>query len=591
MTLDIAIVLALLALAMGLFVSERVSVDVVTLLILAILVASGILTTEEAFSGFSSDIIIILGSIFVLTGAVEETGVLNFLGNRMVRMAGKSVGRLSLLLMSGTGLLSGFINNTTATALLIGPTMSAARSLEVSPSRLLMPLAFASILGGTCTLIGTSTNVAVSGYLDRVGMPPFGLFEFTLIGLTLVAVGITYMQLVGRRFLPVSDPRMRQAEALREYLSELVVLPESSEVGKRLDQSSLAQMGFRILEVIREERTLVPHAYMRIKPDDVLLVHGDKENIKKIIEAVGLEVRADVEVGHRELENEEIRLAEVLLTHHSDLQYLTLRGARFYERFGVTVLALHRWGQALRVKLSEIPLRFGDVMLVRGTEDQIDRLRQDPGFIFIDEVDVQRKLSAKGWWTLGLFLSALLAGAAGVLPLAISFLAAALGVILVKAIKMDKVYGYIDWRLLILIGGMTAFGAAMEKSGAAAFLAQQIVGLAEPVGVIGVLAGFAVLTILLTQPMSNAAAALVVLPVALQAADLLGANPRLFAVGITLSASVSLLTPFEPACLLVYSPGNYRFRDFTRIGGTLTFILLIVLLLLLPLFYPVYQPR
>ena len=587
MTLPIAFVLVLLVLAIALFAMERISVDIITFLLLIALVVSGVLAPREAFEGFSNDIIIILGAIFVISGALQETGVLDLLGARILKLAGTNPNRLLLLLMSSTAGVSAFMNNTTVTAMFLPPTVGVARRASLSASRLLMPLAFASILGGTCTLIGTSTNVAVSGYIKKAGMPELGMFEITPLGLIIVVVGVAYMMLIGRRLLPEHEEASLTANyAMREYVSEIIVLPESPLIGQKSYDSDLNVLEFQILKIIRGAAELLPGRNVNLAEGDTLLVEGKADTLMKVKKIEGIEIKPEFTLGDLDLQTGQMRIAEVLLTPQSELHGRTLREANFRQHFGLTVLAIYRHGQSLREQVRDTILRVGDLLLVQGEDARIDALRAQPGLSLLGEVSEPMYHPRKGLLTILFFGAAVIIGGLGWVPLSIAFLSAAVLTILMRCISVERAYEFVDWRLLVLIGGMTAFGTAMEKTGAAAYLAGLVVQWFAPFGILAILAGFFALTIVLTQPMSNAAAALVVLPVAISAAQQLGANERTFAIGIMLAASVSFITPFEPSCILVYGPGKYRFFDFVKVGFGLTVVLSITVLLLIQFFWP-----
>jgi di/tricarboxylate transporter len=587
--MQIAIVLGLLALAIVLFAMESISVDIITILLLITLVVTGVLTPAEAFAGFSDDIIIILGSIFVISGALQRTGIVDAIGASLSRVAGSSVNRLTLAIMGTVSGISAFMNNTTATAIFVPAVMGVAKRARVSPSRLLMPLAYASVLGGTCTLIGTSTNVAVSGYIAKAGMEPLRLFEFTPVGLIIVIVGIAYMVLIGKRLLPDhKEEELTEEYHIREYLTEVMLAPDSHMIGQRIFESDLSKQEFRILAVIRGERKLVPFAQMQIEKEDILLVEGKIEDLMKIKDTAGIEIKPDVSLGDLDIPSENIKVAEVLVTPRSDLIDRTLKESNFRQRYGLVALAIYRHGHSLRDKIGQIKLRMGDLLLVQGPTDRLEFLRRDSDLWILEEMNPAQFRKQKGIYTVLLFVSAIVIGGIGLLPLSVAFLAAAVLIVLSRSITIEEAYEFIDWRLIILIAGMTAFGVAMQKTGTAEFLATLIVHALEPYGVTVIMAGFFILTIILTQPMSNAAAALVVLPIALNTAQRLGVNERTFAIAIMLAASVSFIAPFEPSAILVYGPGKYKFMDFVKTGIGLTIILTIVVLFLIPLFWPLH---
>ena len=584
--MEIALVLTLLVVAIILFATESLSIEIVTLTMLIILASVRIITPEEAFAGFSSDFIIIIASIFILSAALQETGILDFAVVRLARLAKQSNNLMLFVVMLVTGVVSAFMNNTTVTAMFVTPLVGLSKRINRSASKLLMPLAFAAILGGTCTLIGTSTNVAVSGYIAKTGLPPIGLFEITGIGLVIFIVGIVYMMTIGQRMLPSHDDlQLTEEYKLQKYLTEIVVLPDSPLVGQLVFASDLTTLNFRMLNIIRGKDNFLPDFRTRIQANDILLVEGDLDNLIKVKETKGIQIMADA-ILSKDLETEDIRLAELLVVRQSNLIDRSIKEVEFTRRYGLVVLAISRHGETLRAKIGSIKLQLGDLLLVQGSSERLGQLRQSNNVALLDEFEPLLFKKRRGIVVIACFLLAIVAGTTKLLPLSIAFLMAAILTILFRCIGTNKAYAAIDWRLLILIGGMTAFGTAMENSGAADFLAQGIVNLMGPLGKLAVLSGFVILTVVLTQPMSNAAAALVVIPVALRAAAELNADPRAFAISIMLAASISMVTPFEPACILVYSPGKYHFWDFIKVGTPLTILLVLVIIFLVPVFWP-----
>ena len=618
----IVIVLSLLVLAVVLFATRALPVDLVTIFLLLALVLTGILDTAQAFAGFSSQIIIILGSIFVINGALLEGRVLDVVSTWLLRVAGGSTNKLLLTTMSVVSGLSGFMNNTAVTSLFIGPTMSVARKLKTSPSKLLMPVCFASILGGTCTLIGTSTNVAVSGEIQRqheAGLvewiaqggndlnndgeldsldylmhaevnkikiyKPLGLFEITPLGLLIMGVGIVYLMVIGRKLLPdYPDESLAEDFNIREYVSEIVVMSGSKLVGESVFKSSLAQMDFQIIKILRKKKSFVPNARSKFEENDVLLISGRMDDLMAVKDASGIEIKAEVKLEDESLQTEETKIAELLITPKSTLIRHSLKEANFRQRFGLAVLAIYRHGQVLGRKLGEIKLRAGDLLLVQGSKERLQALEDDTNLV---RLEVNEAPSAdrrrKGLMALTFFGFAVLAGGFNLAPLPVCFLSAAAMTVATGCITMQKAYEVIDWRVLIVIGGMTAFGAAMRESGTANWLAGGIQSFFESPRMI--LAGFILLTMFLTQTMSNAAAALVVLPVAMQTAQTLDVSGQTYAIAVMLAASSSFVAPFEPACILVSGPGKYRFTDYVKAGLGLTLIMAFLVWFFVPLIW------
>lgn len=586
--MEIAFVLILLAAAMVFFVKETLPMDIVTLLVLLALLVGGILTPQEAFAGFGSDIIIILASVFVISGAMRETNIVDWLGETLGKLSRGGENTLLLLLMSSVSGLSALMNNTTVTALMLGPVTGMARRHKINPSKLLMPLAFASILGGTCTLIGTSTNVAVSGYLDRVKMPPLGFFELTPLGILIVIAGTLYMLLVGRHLLPDNPEPTELTDdyGLREYLSEIVIQENSPLAGQLLAHSDLGKLGFRVLKIVRQGKTILPQSTLPLYAGDILLVSGAVQSLMRARETEGIDIRPDVKFGDKDLKLDNLQILEVLVTPQSSMRGRRIADLDLPRRLKITVLAVNRHGKRLRDKLKSVRLELGDLLLIQGPAESMDVLRNGSDFAVFSEQKVSTHRGRKGLMVLGFLAIGVIASAMGWVPLSAGLLGAAVASVLIRALPIHRVYETIEWRLLVLIAGMTAFGVAMEKTHAAEFLASGIVGALEPMGTTVILAGFVLLTVILTQPMSNAAAALVVLPIALSTAAKMGLNARTFAIAITYAASVSLIAPFEPSSLLVYGAGKYRFADFVKVGGAMTLLLIILIVLLVPVLWP-----
>jgi di/tricarboxylate transporter len=592
--IPITITLVLLLVAVVLFAIEKIPVDIVAILLVIGLVTSGVLTVQEGVAGFGNDIIITIAGLFVLTGGLVKTGIVDDVGRRLHRIAGSNEFLLTALIMVVAALCAAVLKNTTTTAMFVPVVMGLASRAKVAPSKLLMPLAFGAILGGTCTLIGTSTNLAVSGAMQRYGMPPLSMFELTPVGLAIVTVGLGYMLFAGRFLVP----RTTNAESItdqyhiRDYISELLVLPESALVGKTLVEANFyTEYVLNVIGIIRGgHQRLSPGAQERIEAGDLLIVEGKISDILQIKAEAGLEIKPDFKLNDNYLQSGDIELFEVMVMRGSQFIGRTLKTLRLRQRYELTVLAVSRHRSTFLEKLSQIPLRFGDVLLVQGRRDVIEPLVIDGQLILLEEVSAHGRRADKQKWALlafGVFLFLSLSKyiLPVEVPLAIAVLIGSLILLATQTVRYEELYSLIEWRLIVLIACMISFGTAMEKTGADKYLAGMINVYFGEYGPFALLAGFFALTVALTQPMSNQAAALVVLPVAVQSAVALGLNPRTFAVAVTYAASCSFITPLEPACVLIYTPGRYRFFDFVKVGTILTIAVFVIVMWLVPIFW------
>jgi di/tricarboxylate transporter len=453
-----------------------------------------------------------------------------------------------------------------------------------------MPLAFGAILGGTCTLIGTSTNLAVSGALPRYGIQPFTMFELTRVGVVIVGVGMLYMLLLGLRLLPrrTSAESLTEQYHVRQYITEVIVLDDSPLIGKSLAEARIGdELDLTVLGILRgEEQRIGPNPREQIKADDLLLVQGRVEDILNVKGEAGIEIKSDFKLSDSVWEGKDTELVEAMVPRGSDFIGRTLKRLDFRTRHGVVVLAINRHGIDLLSKISRVRLRFGDVLLLQGNREQVEALAADGQVLLLEEVSEKHPRTEKRRWAVFAFGIFLFFSLTHLVPLPIAVLFGVMILLATQSVRMSEVYEIIDWRLLILIACMMSFGTAMEKTSADQYLADLIVRGTGHYGPLAVLAGFFLMTVALTQPMSNQAAALVMLPISVKTALALGLNPRTFAVTVTYAASCSFLTPLEPACVLVYTPGRYRFVDFLKVGSLLTIAVFAIVIWLVPVFWP-----
>lgn len=591
MTPQIAIVLVLLVVALVLFALERIPIEVVSIVLVMALVVTNSLTVSEAFAGFGNEIIITIAGLFILTGGLAKTGVVDLVGRRLHRVAGDSEFRITALVMIAAALSAAVMKNTTTTAMFLPVVLGIAARRNISPSRILIPLAFGAILGGTCTLIGTSTNLAVSGALPRYGLAPLGMFELTSVGIAIVGVGMLYMLSIGVPLLPRREAAKSLTEQyhVRHYMTEVIVLNNSPLIGKTLEEARFGdELDLTVLGILRgtEHYRVAPHANQKIEEDDLLLVQGRVEDILRVKSEVGIEIKADFTLNDEVLEGSDVELFEAMVPRGSTFIGRTLKQLQFRRRYQLVVLAINRHGVNLLSKLSTVKLRFGDVLLLQGNPEDIENISNEDQILLLEEISSRQSRPNKQRWALLAFGVFLFFSVTHFVPLSIAVLTGVMILLATRSLRTSEIYEMIEWRLLILIACMIGFGAAMEKSGADQYLANLIVNSTGHYGPTAVLAGFFLMTVALTQPMSNQAAALVMLPIAVKTAVALGLNPRTFAVAVTYAASCSFLTPLEPACVLVYSPGQYRFLDFVRVGSILTLAVFLIVIWLVPIFWP-----
>ena len=590
MTLPILLLLIILAIALVLFWFEWIPPDVTALGVLLALIVLGLIPLDQAFSGFGSDTVMLLLGLLIMTAALMRTGVVEVVSRNLLEFTSKRPGTLLPATMLAVALLSSVINNTAAAAFFLPVILGISQRSNMNASRLLMPMAFAAILASSVTLVSTSTNVVVSGLMTQFGLPPIGMLELTPVGVPVLAAGLLYMWFFGQRLIPERPAQQTLTDTfgLRPYLAELRIADDSPLVGNTLAQSGLGRVyDLTVLAIIRDgKRRLDPSANTKLREGDTLLVEGSSESILKIKDIPGIDIQADAKFLDTDLQENPLELAEVVLLPRSPFIGRTPKGLKMRERFQIQVLAVNRRTGVIRSKIADARLRLGDVLLVQGNPEQIAALQTENTFDVLGVMDSQRFNRQKAWLVTGIFAGALLLGSLKLLPLPAAMLLGALMVFVTRCISPDDAYRQVDWKVLILIGSMLGLGVAMQHTGTAEYLAERLTAQVGDWNPLWLLTGFFLLTVVLTQPMSNQAAAAVVIPIALQTALQLGLNPRTFAMMIAVAASTSYLTPLEPACLMVYGPGRYRFIDFLKVGGLLTVVVYLLAIVLTPMLWP-----
>ncbi len=598
MTFQIALLLSLLAIAVLLFVSEKLRPDLIALLVLLVLGLTNLVPPAQLFSGISSPSVILLISVFILTGGLFQTGVSEVIGRWLLRVAGESEARLVALVMLAAGGLSLFMNNIASGAVLMPAIMDVTRRTKISPSKLMLPMAFATQLAGMATLL-TTANIVASGVLHDAGLKPFGLFDFLSVGGPAALAGILYMILVGRRWLPDRRPleELEQRERnrvdlidlyqIKERLHEILLEPDSSLIGKSLGQTGIgSQLGLVVLAIERNHHTIrMPSVDEVIQKSDVLLIAGRDEKVNQLTQW-GAAVRP-AHAWPFQSGAEGVRFLEVLLSPRSSLIGQSLKKIQFRTRYGLTVVALWRNGRAYRTAFSDFPLESSDMLLVYGSQKKFNLLQDGPDWLVLQLGTGTSFRFHKMKLSLLILAGSLVLAGAGLWPVHMVLFAGALATVLTGCLTMDEAYRSIDWRSVFLVGGMLSAGVALTGTGTAGVIGGSVIQTLGNFGPLAVAGGLFLAGTLLTQfiPGGSAVAA-VLTPIAISAAQTLGADPRAYALVVAIAAGTSMLTPFaHPVNVLVMGPGGYRFQDYLRAGLPLVIITFAVVMLVLPLFW------
>ncbi len=595
MTTEIALTLAIIIGALIIFGTEKLRVDVVALLVLLTVALAGLIGPKEVFAGFSNSAVITVWAVYIVSGGLFKTGVADILGKFIYKLSGNSEIKLIAVIMLTCGLMSAFMNNVGATAMLLPAVVSVAKQTKTPVSKLLIPLSFSSLMGGSLTLIGTPANILATSIVSESGLPTFSFFDFTIIGAVVFGTGILYMILIGRHLLPVRQTTGddKSVGQLRKYISEMRVLPDGKLAGCTLLESKLgASYDLTAIAVVRGRKTITSlERNTIIEPDDILLVEGSAENLLRARNELGL-VTANESKRHAELDKlkeEDISIVEATLAPRSSMVYRNLRSLNFRERYGFTVLAIRRDGKMITKRLRSIRLKFGDDLLLQGPRHRMSDLEQKSDFLVLEPLNIPKRRSRKMPIAIGWMLLIIALAVTGTLDIALAMVTGAVGMVLTGCLSMDEAYESIDWRTVFLVAGMLPLGAAMEATGTARYIADLLLGSVGNFGPMVTLAGVYLLAALITQPMSNAAAMVLVVPIALDTALSLGANHLTFTLAVVIGAATSFLTPVgHKANVLVFGPGGYKFFDYARVGGLLTVFLFIATMIALPVLYPLY---
>lgn len=589
--MDALLVLAILLISIVLFASGRFRVDLVSLGILVALGITGLVTPAEAFSGFSNPAVITVAAMFVMSAGLTQTGALRPFTAQVLKIAGQGEARLVLTIMLTSAVFSAFINNIAATALLMPISIEMGKRSNLSPSKLLIPLAFGSLLGGVCTLIGTPPNLLANALLQQHAGQSFSMFDFTPIGITLLVTGSLFMAFLGHRLLPErKSGTLTTAYQVKAYIAEVEVVSGSRVAGQTIASSQLEENhNLKVRAILRgQQKYPLPHRNRKILEGDILFVEGSPKSILDLYRTERLQVVPEKEYPTDPFrEREDVLVIEASLTPTSEMAGKTLREVNFAETYGLTVLAIWRSGAPVVRKVDHVVLRFGDVLLLQGTREHVIHLAQSHGFLLLGDIETSPYRPHRGPASIIILAAAVLLATTGLIPIMLSSTLGALLLVSIRCLSIKDAYESIDWSIILLIAGTLPLGIAMEKSGLASQLAEVLIHLAGSLGPWSILSLMILITILLTAVMSNAATVVLLAPIAYNTAVTLAVSPKPFFMGVALAASICFISPIgHQSNALVMGPGGYKFIDYTRAGAGLNLLCWGLASLLTPLLFP-----
>lgn len=597
MTWDIAFVLLLIVGALLCFLHDKLAPDVTALSLFVILLVSGVVPQAKVFGVLANPAPLTVGAMFILSAALVKCGAIDRLAVLLTGLAGFSYFTVIALIVLGVGGLSAFINNTPVVVVLVPVIISLARKMKLPASKFLIPLSYAAVLGGCCTLVGTSTNLLVAGILQSRGLPPLRMFELAWVGLPMLAVGTIYIGVLGRHLLPERKPAHTPLaeEDRREYITEVFVQPGASLIGRTAAEAGLTlTRGIRVLEIVRDETSLaLEHPAPALAAGDRLVLACRPQGVTHARSIAGLDLTAELKLGLGQISAHEGVLVEGIIAPNSDLIGHTFREAGFWRRFHLVVLAVHRHGRELRGGSDERRLKNGDILLLMGTEQAVENLRASEDLLLVDRPPLPAGRPPRHLRiVLGSIAAVVLTSSLGWMSIEVSALLACAVVFLTGCLKPRDGYEAIEWNLLFLIYGMLALGVAMEDTGASTYVVDRLLWLVNQFvppehKALVMLAAFYLLASVLTEILSNNAVAALMTPLALSLAVQLGVDPRPFVIAVCIAASAAFATPIGyQTNTYVYGVGGYRFGDFLKFGLPLNLLCFVVALYVIPAVWP-----
>ena len=594
--MTIFLTLAVVVAALICFITELLPVDITALCVAVVLIVLGLVTPDEGIAGFGNSATITVMAMFILSAGISRTGVIQVFRDLLLKWGGKSITRQILVMGFLVGPISGFINNTAVVAIFLPIVEDWCKKRGISPSKLLMPLSFVTILGGMITLIGTSTNILASGISQDLGYGEFRLFQFTQLGIITFLIGLAYLAFIAPRLLPnrqsLTSDLVSEDYGLADYVSEVIVTPNSQLINKTFRTAqSKRNFNVDVLEIIRnKERLPQPVTSRTIRAGDILLVRGKTEDVLQIKTEQGLDILPDVKFNQKrlttELNSSQEGVAEALILSNSRLIGTTLKDIRFRQRYNLTVLAIRRGEELIRDRLGRVRLQFGDLLLVQGAKQSLLGLQTNRELLVIEQKEPEAIRYDKAWMAIAIVFGVIIIAALDILPILVTALIGVVLMIITGVLKPGELYSAVRWDVIFLLAGLIPLGTAMENSGATKWLADNLLSLGGNLSGYWILLFFFVITSLLTEILSNNASVVLLIPIAAKVAESLNINPIAVMFAVTFAASNSFMTPIGyQTNTMVYTPGGYKFWDFFRVGAPLNLIMAVATPLLIMWLY------
>ncbi|BAQ60834.1 sulfur deprivation response regulator [Geminocystis sp. NIES-3708] len=594
----IFLTITVLVVALIAFIAEWLPVDLTSLSVAVVLMLLGLVSPDEGISGFGNSATITVMAMFILSAGITKTGVLNIVRDWLIKWGGYNPTRQILVMGGIVGSISAFINNTAVVAIFLPIVEQWSKQTKVSVSKLLIPLSYATVLGGMITVLGTSTNILASGIAVQLGYEEFSIFQFTQLGLPTFLIGLIYLAFACPKLLPARKPpggeSLSEDYELKEYVSEMIIPPKSSLIGQTLRSSEIQRkFDLDVLEIIRnDEHFPPPLADKVLAVGDILLVRGSRSNLLNIKDEKGVEILADFKFNSETLEkeyrNQEEKIAEVLILSNSRLIGSTLKDLRFRQRYNGTILAIRRGQELIRERLGKITLKFGDLLLIQAPKESFIGLQTTRELLVLEEKNRENLRQDKSFIALAIIVVVIIISALDILPILTASLIGVILMVITGCLKPGEIYGAVRWDIIFLLAGLIPLGVAMDNSGTNQWLADKLLAVTDNLSQYWILVLFYFATSLLTEVLSNNAAVVLMIPIAVKVAETISLDPLSFMYVVTFAASNSYLAPIGyQTNTMVYAPGGYKFLDYTRVGFPLTIALTLITPLLIMKIYGV----